>query len=419
MKKKIFVSAFACDPTIGSEPGVGWHWALELSKYYEIWVLTVEEDHGSISSKIEKYFREHPNENRGIHFLYYDLPKPIRFLKKNIMGMRFYYILWQFAVNGIIKRIMEENNIEIFHLLTYGNMIWPISNYGQGKRFIWGPTGGMDVIEREYSKYYSPKSKSFEAIRRFIVGFQKMTPGFHRKCKNADLILCKAQSTIDGIPQQYRNKAILFTDVAMSQFREKKTALKKNKSADLLFLSAGHMDAWRGFDMLIEAFSELHAKHESVKLVILGKGTEKDYLDKLTKKLGAESYIMLPGEVSMDEYTELMIDCDVVVNSCLKEGGVTNAFDCMSWGKPLICVDTGGYTRNFDSRSAHIIPRVHNRNEMIRLLYDAMLKMCDDYTRIMYSSEITKRGKEFEWSRKGEEIHNLIDSYIKIWEANK
>lgn len=37
--------------------------------------------------------------------------------------------------------------------------------------------------------------------------------------------------------------------------------------------------------MLIEAFSELHAKHESVKLVILGKGTEKDYLDKLTKNL--------------------------------------------------------------------------------------------------------------------------------------
>lgn len=419
MKEKIFVSAYACDPTIGSEPGVGWHWTLELSKYYEIWVLTVEEDHGLIASKIEKYFRDHPNENHGIHFLYYDLPKPIRVLKKNIMGMRLYYILWQYAVNGIIKKVMEENHIDIFHLLTYGNMIWPISKYGQTKRFIWGPTGGMDVIEREYSKYYSPKSRSFEAIRRVMVNILKSTRGFRNKCKNADLILCKAESTIESIPLQYRNKAMMFTDVAMSRFCEKEKNLKEKQDGDLLFLSAGHMDAWRGFDMLIEAFSVLHDKFENAKMVILGKGTEKVYLDKLVRKFGAESYISLPGEVSIEEYTKLMIDCDVVVNSCLKEGGVTNAFDCMTWGKPLVCVDTGGYTRNFDQESAYIIPRVNEREKMIDLLHDAMVKMCDKDVRARYSCEISKRGKNFEWSKKGQEIRNLIDSNIKTWEEKK
>ena len=29
---KIFVSAYACEPDLGSEIGVGWHWVLEMSK---------------------------------------------------------------------------------------------------------------------------------------------------------------------------------------------------------------------------------------------------------------------------------------------------------------------------------------------------------------------------------------------------
>lgn len=33
---KIFVSAYACEPDLGSEIGVGWHWVLEMSKYFEL-----------------------------------------------------------------------------------------------------------------------------------------------------------------------------------------------------------------------------------------------------------------------------------------------------------------------------------------------------------------------------------------------
>ena len=37
-KTKVFVSAYACEPGLGSEIGVGWHWVLEMSKYFELWV---------------------------------------------------------------------------------------------------------------------------------------------------------------------------------------------------------------------------------------------------------------------------------------------------------------------------------------------------------------------------------------------
>ena len=33
-KLKIFVSAYACEPNLGSEIGVGWHWVLEMPNIF-------------------------------------------------------------------------------------------------------------------------------------------------------------------------------------------------------------------------------------------------------------------------------------------------------------------------------------------------------------------------------------------------
>ena len=42
---RILLSAFACAPHSGSEPGVGWHWALELARLgHDVLVLTRARD---------------------------------------------------------------------------------------------------------------------------------------------------------------------------------------------------------------------------------------------------------------------------------------------------------------------------------------------------------------------------------------
>ena len=34
------MSAYACEPGKGSEPGVGWNWALQAAQFHEVWVVT-------------------------------------------------------------------------------------------------------------------------------------------------------------------------------------------------------------------------------------------------------------------------------------------------------------------------------------------------------------------------------------------
>ena len=85
-KTKIFVSAYACEPGLGSEIGVGWHWILEMSKKFELWVLTRKSNQNSIEEWMDKQDKEY-----DIHFIYFDLPKALRFWKKGMRGVRTYY----------------------------------------------------------------------------------------------------------------------------------------------------------------------------------------------------------------------------------------------------------------------------------------------------------------------------------------
>ena len=36
---RVLISAYACEPNKGSEPGVGWNWALQMAKMDEVYVI--------------------------------------------------------------------------------------------------------------------------------------------------------------------------------------------------------------------------------------------------------------------------------------------------------------------------------------------------------------------------------------------
>lgn len=413
-KEKIFVSAYACEPYKGSEIGVGWNWVLQMSKDYELWVLTRSNNR----EIIEDYFHSHPEDDRGIHFVYYDLPEWILRHKKQMKGIYIYYPLWMHGARKISNAVIKENHIHIYHQLTYGNALWGVNPIVKEMIFIWGPIGGLEVISQEYRKHYSIRSRLKEMGRHMMVRMISFSPGFHFRCKHADLILCKTKATYSYILEKYRNKALLCTDVAADVQRRDDTSeqgrireTKQNREC-VSFLAVGRLDAWRGFDLLIEAFHKASKENENIRLHILGEGIERERLMKQILNLHMQDVIKLPGAVSMETYQQKMMETDVVINVCLKEGGVTTAFDCMVYGKPLICLDTGGYTENFDEDCAVIVP-VANRENTINEISRAILKMCQSSQRKQYAVHMRDKAQNMSWNRKGEKINAIIQGLIK------
>src|SRR5215472_13472456 len=99
---RILFSAYACEPDKGSEPAVGWNWAVETARLgHEVWVLTRSNNRTAI---------EHHDlsRERNLNFLYYDLPWWVRRLKRCFgdVGVVVYYWLWQwFAMTFIRKQL--------------------------------------------------------------------------------------------------------------------------------------------------------------------------------------------------------------------------------------------------------------------------------------------------------------------------
>lgn len=405
-KLKIFVSAYACEPGLGSEIGVGWHWVLEMSKHFDLWVLTRESNRHSI----EPWIAAHP-EFGHIRFLYFDLPKWARFWKKGLRGVRLYYNLWQGLANPMVRRTMQENGIRVFHHLTYGNVLWTVSRYGRKQCFIWGPAGGVETIPKAYSRHYPKKMQWVESLRRLVAGNLRFNIGFRRRCRQADLILCKTDILRRSIPERYRDKAILFTDVAVDRLPEQEEMMPARTDGRTEFLTVGRLDPWRGFDLTVEAFALAARQNDRMHLTIVGKGADRERLERLIAERDLQGQVSLVGAVPMERYREYMRACDVVVNASLKEGAVTVSFDSMAMGKPLICIDTTGYTRYFSPEYAEIVPR-SDRESTVRALAERMLKLTDVQTRTDMGRKARQAGERFTWASRGEEIYAVITKAV-------
>ena len=115
--RKILLSAYACEPGKGSEPGVGWHWALELARLgHEVWVLTRAKNRPAVEAELVKM----PHK-ANLHFLYYDLPAWARWWKKGSRGIHLYYVLWQWGAYRLATQVHPRERFDIVHHITFGD----------------------------------------------------------------------------------------------------------------------------------------------------------------------------------------------------------------------------------------------------------------------------------------------------------
>ena len=59
---KVLMSAYACEPGKGSEPGVGWTVAREMARHHDIWVITRANNRPVIEAELAR------NPQPGLHF---------------------------------------------------------------------------------------------------------------------------------------------------------------------------------------------------------------------------------------------------------------------------------------------------------------------------------------------------------------
>ena len=134
---RILLSAYACEPGRGSEPGVGWTWATELAAIGQhVTVITRSANRPAIEQLPVS----------GLNFLYFDLPRWIQRCRKYPGGKALYYILWQFFAARHLLRLFPAPPFDVVHHVTYVSARFPSFMGSLGIPFWFGPVSGGETV---------------------------------------------------------------------------------------------------------------------------------------------------------------------------------------------------------------------------------------------------------------------------------
>jgi glycosyltransferase involved in cell wall biosynthesis len=122
-----------------------------------------------------------------------------------------------------------------------------------------------------------------------------------------------------------------------------------------VIVAVGRLTTQKAFDVLIRAFALLRQKR-SARLLILGEGELRPYLEALVKELRLDQEVQLPGFVQ-NPYP-YMCRASLFVQSSRWEGLPTVIIEALYLGAPILATDCPGGTREIlaDGRYGRLVP---------------------------------------------------------------
>ena len=161
-----------------------------------------------------------------------------------------------------------------------------------------------------------------------------------------------------------RPRAAIPAPIMVSRFR---TA----PSEDFYF-TAGGLRPNKRVDMQIRAFAGTGQK-----LVIAGGGPEREKLEKLAVRSGADVEFL--GRVSEDKLVNMYSRCKAFIFSAIDEDFGMTPLEAMASGKPVLCVNEGGPLEYLNDRVSFLFDDVKGLRELIKAHdIDDYVSMKDD-----------------------------------------
>ena len=332
---KILLSAYACEPGKGSEPGMGWHWALEIARLgHEVWVLTRENNLPSLERALTLH------TDLPIHLVGYDLPRWIRWWKKGGRGIAAYYSLWQRGAYHTARRLALNIPFDLVHHITFAVFRQPSFMGRLGIPFVLGPIGGGESTPPQLLLSYPLRGRAVDSARSLTNRFSGLNPFLRKSFDQAVLILCKTQETLSYVPLANRAKCIIMQDVGT----EKDLISHEPSAAPATprFLYVGRLLYWKGVHLAIEALSRLHRHCPDATLTIAGEGPDRKWLSQLADRMGVAHAVEWCGRVSREQVLNMCREHTALLFPSLHDSGGTVIMEALSQGLPVICLDTGG-----------------------------------------------------------------------------
>jgi glycosyltransferase involved in cell wall biosynthesis len=407
-RRRVLLSCFACSPQLGSEPGVGWHWLIEMAKRHDVTVVT------------HSYFRDHiepvlqANPLAGVTVEYF---APIAFgaHPHRQLNSRIYYIWWQLRVRRLARRLLSRESFDLVHHLTWGTVRFPCFLGGLGVALVMGPLGGGETGPLSLYRGLPLATQLFEWVRTVSIALMRVDPLAMAGPKRAALVLCRTEETLRCLPEAVRSRACLVPDVGAPEITARDCGRRpRGGRARLLF--AGRLLGLKGVAHAIEAVGHLHAAGYELEFAIAGDGPLRKYLETRIRELGIGARVILHGKLPRQDLFELYRASDLFLFPSLHDAGGSVVLEALSCGLPVVCLDLGG-PKNFVTErcGAVVATRGRSRQEVERALAQTVAALIDDPARLAaMSGEAQRHAAAQSWECLVKRGYDLIEQRLGL-----
>lgn len=402
---KVLISAYACEPNRGSEPAVGWHWALEAARRHEVWVITRSNNR----SAIEEYGRKHGTP--PISWVYVDLPALRRF-KRGRRGLHFYYYLWQVAAYLRARRLHNEVGFDLVNHVTFVTYWMPSFMSLLPAPFIWGPVGGAESAPPEFYPSFGIRGRLFEHARDLVRAVASLDPFVRLTARRARLTIAVTRETAQAARSLGAHNVHVLSQVGLSREElDQLTAIPIHRVPALRFISVGALLHLKGFHLALLAFAHHARRNPEASYVLIGDGPERSRLERLAERLGLAGRVTFMGQLSRPEVLEQLSRCDVMLHPTLHDSGGFVCLESMAAGRPVICLDLGGPAAIVPAE-AGVRVTAGDPDQAVEALASAMDRLsADEALRLSMAAAGREHvSTRFTWSEKGQSIDLLYSS---------
>ncbi len=368
---KVLLSAYACEPNKGSEPGVGWNWTQALLRRgFALHVITRSNNRQSIE-------KESASQGSSVTFSYYDLPGWARAWKYWPGGIYLYYLLWQIGAYRLAKRLHRLQNFDLVHHVTFASYRQPSFMGGLGIPFIFGPVGGGETMPKSFHKGIPLSGRVAEMVRDFGSSLVAIDPLMRLTFSSARIIACTTSDTLARIPRRYHNKCIVQPTIGINESEiepARRTSFPVSQ-----FLYVGRLLYWKGLHLTLRALVEVRHSIPDVKLRIIGDGTDREWLKQVAHDANVDDAVeWIPAKPHHEIWQEYRMSLAFVFPSLHDSGGMV-VLEALAAGLPVICLDLGGPAAIVTPNCGVIVQsRVGDEGAVIKQLAQAMIHLATD-----------------------------------------
>ena len=396
------MSAYACEPGKGSEPAVGWNWALQAARWHEVWVLTRRNNRPAIEAELA----DSPIEN--LHFVYHDLPKWASFWKRGGHGLHFYYLLWQLTALQLAKRLHSEIGFDLGHHVTFVSHRFPSFLAWSGIPYVWGPVAGAETAPRSFYRTFGWRGIVQQTLRDASNTVVRLDPLVRRTARRARVVITATPETAAAIEPLHAGASIESMAIGWSG----QVQSLPLQTGPLRAIFVGRLVHWKGVHLGLKALAGALKLRPEMTLTVVGDGPERRRLEQQAACLGILGSVTFTGQVDAAKVRELLSQHNCLLFPSFQDSGGFAVLEAMASGLPVICLSSGGPALLVgDDTGIRIHPLAPG--QLVAEMRDALMELQDDeLLRARLGQAGARRVEQmFTWGKSGELISDVYGRF--------